>query len=128
MFVPVTLGQLPEQELSGLQVHHIIMRSSDQVRLQSALRSVCRKKRPKFRHTNVMQVGNANDSVDAADGDILDRSDDSSEILEVVRHMGVIVENTFLHIRVPKDCSEASRATQSAPAGSGKEPINPRRW
>jgi len=128
MFVPVALGQLPEQELSGLQVHHIIMRSSDQGHLQSALRSVSHKKRPKFRKVSFMQVANPNDSVDAVDGDIADRSDDSSEILEVVCTVGVMVENTFVHFSVPKDCSETSDVPQSAPGGNGKEPTNPRRW
>lgn len=51
-----------------------------------------------------------------------------SEMFEVERAVGVMVENTFIHIPVPKDCSETSDVLQSAPGGSGKEPINPRRW
>jgi len=129
MFVPVALGQLPEQE--RLQVHHIIIRRSDKVHLQAALLTVSKKKRPKFRHVSVTQVANPkipSVSVDAADGDTLHWSDDSSEILEEVCSVGVIVENTFLCFPVPKDCSETSDVLQSAPGGSGKEPINHRRW
>ena len=48
--------RLPEQE--RLQVHHIIIRRSDKVHLQAALLTVCKKKRPKFRHVSVTQVAN----------------------------------------------------------------------
>ena len=48
--------RLPEQE--RLQVPHIIIRRSDKVHLQAALLTVCKKKRPKFRHVSVTQVAN----------------------------------------------------------------------
>jgi len=65
---------------------------------------------------------------DAADADIFDQWDDSSELLECLRSVGVMVENTFVHFPVPKDCSETSDVLQSAPGGRGREPTNPRRW
>jgi len=75
-----------------------------------------------------MHVADPSDSINATVGDLSDRSDHSSDAIEFVRTAGVLIEKTFIHYPFPKECSETSDVLQSAPGGTGKEPVNPRRW
>jgi hypothetical protein len=124
-FVPLRKCPSLEHELSGFCHHHVIIRRSDIPHLQATLRKLSSKKRPKYRHVQSLDVSVVDIASNAATGDA---SKLTSDGMEFVRALGVMVVNTFVHYPIPKDVSEASECVQSAPCASNHEPFNPRRW
>jgi hypothetical protein len=124
-FVPLGSSPFHEHELSDLCHHHVIIRRFDIPELQSTLRTLKSKRRPTYKQVRAVDVSNVDVASNATIGDA---SELAAEDLEVVRILGAMVVNTFVHCPVSKTVSEASVCVQSAPSGSRQEPVNPRRW